>query len=304
MQLSYELHKIITFDGIEYPLSDGNDRFVLSTPGGWGMPPIEYQIRRSYKQDGVTKTGYRLNSRVFSVSFRHKGCNRDQYWSIRESLLNIMRPNRGGSMTYVIKLSTGELRAITVDSSSSPNFPEIANTTWDEYGLSELFNFEAFDPVFYDPNQDIYTLVNDPADELAFDIAFDDDGIYFGGDSYGIANITYNGSWYTYPVIRVTAPFDNLIIANITTGAQLTLMYGLSSGYVELDLSANPKTITDNLGNDLYGYLTPESNLTEFKIEPSPIASGGINQLNFFVAGYNVLATAITVRYYTRYIGI
>lgn len=298
--LSYELHKIITYDDQEYILSDGSSRFVVSTPGDWGMAPIEYLTQRSYKADKLTEVGYRLNSRPFAVNFRNQGCSRDDYWRLRSALINILRPNRNGQLTYVVRLSTGELRAI-VGRSTSPTFPDIGVEQWDEFGFSEILQFEAFDPVWFDPAQDTYVVDNDPADELAFDIAFDDEGIYFGGDSYGIASISYLGTWYSYPLIRITAPFNQVTLSQIQTGASLSLMTGVSSGYIDFDFEN--QTITDNLGNNLWGYLTGDSDIQQFRLEPDPIVANGLNEINIFLPG-STGATTVTIEYNTRYIGI
>ena len=298
--LSYELISITTYDNIVYPLADGASRFVLNTPGNLGLPPIDYLTQRTYKGDGVVETGYRLGQRDFTVNFRNQGCSRNDYWNIRQSLINILRPNRGGQATFTIRLSTGEKRALTVRS-LSPTFPEVENTRWDEYSYTEILQFLAFDPVWYDPSEDSYEVVNDPADQLVFPITFDDANIIFGGDSYGIASITYDGSWYAYPVIVITAPFDQVTLSHIELGVSLSLIYGIASGYIEINL-AN-QTITDQDGNSLWGYLTENSDLQGFKLEPDPVVSGGVNQINIFLPGSDG-STTVNVFWNTRYIGI
>lgn len=298
--IQYELHSITTYDGVEYVLSNGSDRFVVATPGEWGIVPIEYLTQRAYKQQGLTEVGYRVNPRPFIVNFRHNGCSRDQYWQIRGALINVLRPNRNGQLTYKVRLSTGEFRSI-VGRSTSPTFPEVSVDQWDEYGFSEMLQFEAFDPIWYDPAQITYVVDNDPADELAFDIAFDGDGIYFGGDSYGIASISYTGTWYSYPVIRITAPFSQVTLSQIQTGASVTITTGVSSGYIDFDFEN--QTITDNNGNNLWGYLTGDSDVQQFRLEPDPIVPNGLNEINIFLPGATG-ATTVSIMYNTRYIGI
>jgi hypothetical protein len=300
MSFEYELMSITTYDNITYQLTDGVSRFVVATPPDWGLPPIEYLLQRSYKQDGATETGYRLNTRPFTVGFRNNGCSRDQYWSIRESLINITRPNRLGQMIFTIRLSTGELRSIVVRS-TSPVFPEVEVTKWDEFSITEILQFEAFDPIWFEPTEVTYAVSNIPADELTFPALFDDDDIIFGGDSYGIASISYLGNWYAYPVIRIGAPFTQVVMSHIDTGAVVGLTTGVSSGYIDFDFQN--LTITDNNGNDLWGYLTPDSDVQQFRLEPDPIVANGLNQINFFLPGFTG-STTISVFYNLRYIGI
>lgn len=52
--MDYELINLETADGENYSMRDGGARFVLSTPGNMGLPPIRFITQKGYKQDGET----------------------------------------------------------------------------------------------------------------------------------------------------------------------------------------------------------------------------------------------------------
>ena len=85
-----ELHSLETADGEVLTLSH-NVHFI--TTGGYGMPPISFQTRRGYKQDGVTEVDYTLQSRTIKVSFYQKGVDlRLTYWDNRADAAGLPAP--------------------------------------------------------------------------------------------------------------------------------------------------------------------------------------------------------------------
>ena len=301
MTYSYEVQSITTFDGEIYQLTNGANRFIITTPGNLGMPPIQFQTKKGYKQDGVSETGYTLNPRSFALTFRHTSCSRDQLWVIRQELINILRPNRGGQLTYNIVRSDG--RKFSIDARSySPVFEEKSADQWDEWSYTEILQFEAFNPIWYETDEITETVVNQVAGQLTFPITFDDNNIFFeDASSYGTLAITYTGTWYSYPTIRVTAPFTRIQIIHQELNKVITLLYGSTTGYVDINLET--LQITNQLNANLFNYLAPISDLQAFKITPDPEIAGGINTLDFYINDYDS-DTEITVMYKNRFIGI
>ena len=297
----YELHKITTFDGVEYVLNDHGARFVLSTPGEWGLPPITWQTSRSYKQDGLTEIGYQIDQRSFSVLFRHNGCSRTQFWQIRQNLLDICRPNRGGPVTYTIVLQDGDSYSIQART-LSPTFAEKGSDLWDEWGISELFRFDAFDPFWVKGRAISTTVTADPEDELTYPIAYDNDNIYYeDGSQFGSLAISYPGTIYSYPTITITAPFRRVRLFHQQLNKSITLLYNAATGSVIFDL-AN-RTIETNTGTNLFNYLDSDSDLQAFRLEPDPEVANGLNTLLFFTPGFTAFTT-ISVNYAVRMVGI
>lgn len=151
-QIPLELHKVITYDGVEYSLSLSQIRWVLDQAANAGLPPVNYITQRAYKQDGASEVAYYLQPRTISINFRTGTCSRDQYWDARAELLNIMRPNRNGTYaTYIFSQADGTQRAIRgrpITPTFPPNDPEV----WDEFAVQEPIDIQCFDPTWFDPN--------------------------------------------------------------------------------------------------------------------------------------------------------
>lgn len=300
----------ISPDGVEYPLNTPHTpgRFVLNQTG-WGTPPIDYITQRSPFQDGVTVRDFFLGPRVIQLLIRQNFCDRDGWWDGRGALLDSIRPNRQLTDTGVVRgtlrrcLPDGSLRDLRVFITEGPRFEPRRQAVWDEHSFQEVLRFIAHDPVVFDPNRiDANFPLTGVPSELVFPIDFP---IEFGsGDISDTLTITYVGTWKSFPVIVITGPIDTPRIDNLTTGEKLELSADVSPGQiVTIDLSPEVKTVTDNLGANLIGSLTTDSDLQTFHIAPNPEAPLGVNQLT--LTGSNPTgSTAVQVRYFTRYFGI
>ena len=117
-------------------------------------------------------------------------------------------------------------------------------------------------------------------------------------------SITYTGTWLTYPSIVITGPAENPAILNTTTGKSLRLEYDVpAGGSAEFDLRFDKKTIVDEAGNSLLGYLRG-SDIGEFAILPDPLVAGGVNELLIGFTGYDPDSTSVVFSYHNRFIGI
>lgn len=298
-----ELYKVEAADGLVYWLADGENRFVIQTIDSAGLPPVDYLVRRPYKADRLVEDGYRLNPRSFSVSYEFTNkCSRDVYWQARADLLNVLRPNRGDALTLTIILYGGTKRAIKARA-LTPVFPSVPVDTIDEWNFGEVLQFEAYDPTWFSPDAVTESVANDPSDELAFPISFiPDEHIYFAtGSSYGNITINYGATWYSYPRITITPPYSNVRIHHNELNVDLQILRASSTRTIIIDLDV--PSIVDDLGNSLFNYLTPDSDLQSFRLEPEPITPNGVNTLSFSIPGSSVLTT-VQVEYYLRYIGI
>lgn len=90
-----EFHQLITPDGQVYDLhtASKNGRWVMSSQG-WGMPGVDWITQQSPFQHGATVMDYRLQPRMIQLLVSQSFCDRDAFWSGRETLLNALRPNR------------------------------------------------------------------------------------------------------------------------------------------------------------------------------------------------------------------
>jgi len=118
-------------------------------------------------------------------------------------------------------------------------------------------------------------------------------------------NLTYLGTWLSYPIIVVTGPADNLLIRNVTTNEKLELVgYNIGPGEVVTFVTEyGNKTVTNQVGDNLLPYLTTDSDLATFHLEPDPGAPGGVNQM-YVYASNATPATQVVIYWQTRFIGI
>jgi hypothetical protein len=300
--MNLELHSIITSDNVRYELNmTGKARAVTETPRGLGLPPVQYDTQRGYLQDGETEIAYYLKPRAFSLAIAHSGCSRDDYWQLRSQILDIVRPNRGEALTYIFRNTQGAQYAI-VARATTPAFEDVPDSqTWDEWGFSALLDLQAFDPVLFDPRLSTVpmSLISTPS-ALIFPITF---SIFFGGGAVIYEGTTsYVGTWYAYPTITITGPCTSALIIHQQTGYQLSYPVAIDAGEsVTFDLP--DKEVTSTTKGNRTGFLAPSSDLFQFRLEPAPIVSGGLNTLRVEAASTGT-GFAITATYNTRFIGI
>ena len=84
---------------VDYPLVD-----LLNFTGGslrstsnFGMPPIRFITQRGPFQDGESPLDMRLDPRVLQVEIVEYLCNRTEFWTRRNELVDLIRPNRAFS---------------------------------------------------------------------------------------------------------------------------------------------------------------------------------------------------------------
>lgn len=310
-----ELHRIITADGITYLINPNNAaRWLLSsTPGNWGLPPTDYQRDRVYKGQGEIEMGYTLQTRRFTLEVGGQGCSRDELWQLRLNLLEAIRPNRNGQLTFVFRQPDFTEYAIVARAVSDPF---VGNTPdeWFEWGYQGGIDFEAIDPVWYTPTQVVVSGSVPAQLELVFPITFDNDNIVFGdSDLIEECIINYTGTWRDYPIITVTGPASTIQLIHVEKAVSLvwtgtllagtTLTFNLRNGYNSQGFFEG-WTITDSTGANQNQYLDFLSNLLDFAIWPgSELGNTGTNtiRLNALQTDSN---TALSVAYNTRYIGI
>ncbi len=317
-----EFTSYITPDGIEVPFNTPHPigRWVISQ-SGWGTPPIEYITQRGPAQHGETVKAIFLRPRIIQLLIRQAYCNREAWWDGRAELLNEIRPNRQATATATVPgalrrvLANGEIRDIDVFISEGPRFEPRELNRWDEWAFQEVLRFIAHNPVVYDPTRvdAAFAIVLD--DELVFPITFDValDVIRFGaGELTAAMNIDYVGTWESLPIIVITGRLEHPIIENLTTGERLELNTVIPAGRtVTIDLTYGVKTIVDDLGTNLIGSLTTDSDLATFHIAPVPEAPQvagvavptGRNEMQLTGSTPNA-TTAVEIRYFTRYFGI
>lgn len=297
-------------DGTKFRF-DNHYRFFMSGEG-YGMPGLDYISQKAPLQHGETIYDYRLQPRIIQLSMRENACNRQGYWDSRANLLNILRPNR----QYLNQFELGVLRKILPNGNKrdikaiiqeGPAFPAGDGGRWDAHAITETLRFICPDPTFYDPTLDevYYMTTSDAHFVLPFE--FDGGDIVFADRAEIISvNVSYTGTWISYPVITIVGPINAIVITNESTGEVISMAaYNILDGEeVTIDLSFGYKTVTSSINGNILGYVSPGSDLATFGIVPDPTVPGGVNVISVTGSGTTPGITNLIVRYYTRYIGI
>ena len=296
-------------DGQTFRFDDRMDRFLLSETG-YGMPPIEYLSQRGPFQHGDTIYDYRLARRVIQLVERSNACSRNEYYSHRAEILDMLRPNRQSSGNFEMgtlkkQFPDGSARAIKVMIEEGPIFAARDTSRWDEWAFTEAIRFVAPDPVFYDPGLRSEGLGLEYFDHLIFPFSFQfPDLIFVAGWGIGTKHLVYNGNWPSFPKIIIGGPYDNLLIRNITTGEKLDFPRSISEGEtITFSMDYGNKSVTNNRGENLMGIITPDSDLATFHIAPDPEADCGINIITIEGAVVGTGVSTATIEFYDRYIG-
>ncbi len=305
--LEFDLY--ISPDGETYRFNNATDQFVIAGVSGAGMPPITYRTQRGPFQHGVTPLGFILEPRLIQLVHRRNTCNRQEYWNARADILNLLRPNRqaGNNLELGVLRKIHEpdrtMRDISVFIQSGPSFPGTMRGRWDEFNFTEAIQFIAHDPTFFDPTKVQVELTLDAnAEDIEF--AFDFPFTFLSSALGETDTITYTGTWDSFPTILFIGPMKNPIIRNLTTGEKIALNTTIVGGRtVTISLQYGNKTIVDDLGTNLIGTLTTDSDLATFHIAPAPEAPSGVNSIG--VAALELTAASrMVLEYFTRYIGI
>lgn len=290
-----EVHEIITEDGEVFDLTDGYARFVLRTPTGMGIPELE-QLTLQRGQQGRLYRDYIVQPRELIISVRYTSCSRDTYWSGRLALLNALRPNRGGELSYKITLGDGTSYFIKGVIAANPfsNQPD----GWDEWGYTEDLTIICNDPIWYSSDIVTVDINQESVDNLIFPITFPIE--FEGNGSWGARAINYTGTWYSYPTFTVDGPFSSVTFTHKQKQVAVQLNYSASSADV-VTFDIGNRLIYNSNGADLFSYLTSNTNLVDFRLEPDPVVANGRNTIAVDLTGSS---GGVSMSYYKRWIGI
>lgn len=299
-----EFHMLETYDGRELVLGSGFEVDLnLQGTGNFGASPTNYQTRRGYQQDGVTEISYNLLPRPITVTVYHPHMsNRDDYWDLRQRLLDFLRPNRGGPLLYKILRPDGTQRALTVRADPGFVFNTQANrNSWD---IEENLTFIAHDPLWFDPAQTTPTISSDTGDELSFPAFVP---LEFGiiGVQFTTGTLTYDGTWKSYPVITLIGPYTSCVVNNRITGASLTFTTSIIAGERRvITLTPGNQSIVNSDGDNKFSELAPSSNLIDFYIQSELTTNGTAFAIDAVFVGGTVGQSNFILQFYNRYFGI
>jgi len=294
--------QLTTFDGKSIIMPDGG-AYTMGILGGAGAPPTNFITRQGYKQHGVTEVSYNLDKRPLVLQLhRNAACSRALYWSNRAELHDILRHDRNGPMTLTVAENGGSVkRSIIVRADPGAMFSLDPSREAGWY-IDEQINLIAFDPIWFDPVTTVLTLSGATQNNLVFPITFP---ILFGTAGLPFtANITYTGTWYGYPTITLTGPYQTAVITNTTTGISFFMTTAIPSGQVRIiNTTPGNLSIVDAAGVSHFGELGPNSDLVDFVLKPDPEVVGGIQTISIILLNAAAGAGA-SISYNTKYFAL
>lgn len=273
----------------------------LESDDGFGLPGVTRVTDRGPLQNGVTDLGFRLQPRnVNLVLVKPEACP-NSWRALRQRFLEAFKPS-DSPLNLRWEFGDGSRRQIDMHFTGGLSLPW---TVGDRVrpSLRDVVKLYAPDPTWYDPSENSATWTLAIQDELSFPASFP---VSFGGDVIAESvDVTYPGTWLTFPLVIFTGPIVAPKITNITTGEKLELSYTVSAGEsVTIDTRYGYKTVRNNSGVNLISYLSSDSDLATFHIAADPEAADGVNTL--FASGAEAVfgQTSIRVEWNDRYIGI
>lgn len=310
MTLNVELFKITNFRGDSFTFGNLAGVHVVAHDG-LGMPSVQRVLQEGPYQHGATQINARLQPRVITLSLAN--LRDDAFggsWTKRDNLLamlnDISRPlylDVQTPVSYFADNNDYRMDVYYLDSLTMPRAGE--HDGFDRYVLQ----FIAHDPVWYDPEPVVITMsvtTGGEGLEIPMEIPFG-----LGGSVVDVTEqFLYPGTWLSYPIIRITGPIEDAVLTaySIADESQTVKLsfdgVTIAAGdYYEIDCRYGYKTVVDKTGANKIGDLTSDSDLATFCIAPHPYFQDGANQ--FILTGTSgTVATACTITYYNRYIGI
>ncbi len=289
----------VIVDGTTYDLNDLTTYTHLRS-AGFGMPPVRRLTQQGPMQHGVSDVGYRLQPRILQLVMFIDEDDEDAYWGRRNAILDIFKPS-----DTVLQLQTvhgaGVVRQLDCHYSGGLELGSDGRMGWAHRMGIELYCPE---PSWYNPTADIVTYTGTLVGGLYFPALVP---LLFSGGTYvDNTDITYVGTWRSYPTVLITGPCDRAIVENLTTDEKLDMTYTLLAGEsITIDCSYGVKTAIKQPGDvNMIGYLSSDSDLATFHLEPAPVAPLGINDMQVTIVGAEATIGLVTISYYSRYIGV
>lgn len=294
-----DLFALTTFDGKTQFLPQGD--LHLPAYGNFGAPPTQWITARGYRQHGATFRDYLLEPRTITLElYQRGGCDRQAYWDSRAKLLDLLRPNRGGPLTFTVRTPNGAKRSLFVRPDPGLQLPP-SPPEQNDWSVREAVDFVAFDPIWFDPTPVSETSAGVVANHLVFPATFP---IQFGlfGLRFAFGQ-NYRGTWASWPTFVIEGPYNLATFINHVTGARFQLMLPIADGDTRtIDLTPGEQRIVDGAGTTRFGELAPDSNIVDFSLQPPGVAAPA-QQIDVILSGASP-SSRVTLSYYERYYGI
>lgn len=287
-----------------YNLTDGIA--YLGGIDGMGLPGVNRISEHGPLQDGVTDIGFRLPPRNLTLVLTLPAHCFYFFRELRQNFLDAFKPSNA-PIKLLVEFAVPPIytiaRQLDVHNTGGLTLPSDGVFAGNGMvGIRDTAQLYAPDPTWYNPAIQQVGFNTSVIGGLIFPITFP---IVFGTQTIGVAaQVTYSGTWKTYPLIYLTGPMQNPQVSNLTTGEHIKLNYTIAAGeMVTIDTRYGYKTIYNNVGTNLLYALADGGNLATFHIAADDEAAGGVNEL--FADGDGLTsASSVVLQWYDRFIGV
>ena len=272
------------------------DTVLLVGTIGWGLSPSHRITQRGPFQEGDSDIDFRLDPRVLSLPFVAKANTIDEQFNMRNYLLNVFKP---GNDVCLLKVQwSDQVRYIDVKVVGGLTM----DTDSKDFNVRGVIQLRAADPTWSSDTEFEQQLTS-----TVFGTPTPYPKPYpvpYGADSVNkVTDITYEGTWMSYPVITAVGPLTDLVITDAQNHSIKFTTAIPASTYVSINLKYNFKTVTDQDGVNRFSWLSIDSDITNFALFPSPFVLDGINTLSVSATGTDG-GSLVTINYVPRYIGV
>ena len=278
-----DIYKLIVYQGRLYGTTGPNGKLLR-----WNNSDAWEEVAGQYSDEPRVVSAVVYNNRLFAGT---------QLLLVTQKCLlleYIQRQNELKLPCFTLRriLSDGSIRDMCVHIQKGPEFTT-DRQRWDEHAFMEALRFWSPDPSIYDPEEQA-----GPSYTMA------------AGNVNESQNLTYAGTWREHPVMVITGPLDYIVIRNEDTGEFIQIDYELPSGeYIYIDLTPGNQIVEHriavaDIGTNIIGAITPDSDLQSFHLAPDPEATGGVNEITISGENSDGVNTDFEISYYNRYIGI
>lgn len=272
--------------------------FNYQGDGGFGLAPLHRITQRGTFQQGDFDTDFRLDPRVLSLPLLVMASDLSDHYQKRDAILKIFSPSNSAA---TLTITAGALvRSITVVTLGGLTFDHVPGAGYD---IRFIVQLRAADPTWYDPTgSTVSTSSAIAGTPTPYPKPYP---VPYGVSALsGSTQISYSGSWLTYPIITATGPITGLLITNQSTGAIISVPGTIPAGRTwTFNLLYGYKTVTDDLGINQIAAITAASDLATFAILPAPGVLDGVNIITVTGTG-TTGASATNLFYFNRYVGV
>ena len=273
-------------------------QFNYQGDGGFGLAPLHRITQRGTFQQGDFDTDFRLDPRVLSLPLLVMASDLSDHYQKRDAILKIFSPSNSAA---TLTITAGAfVRSITVVTLGGLTFDHVPGAGYD---IRFIVQLRAADPTWYDPTgSTVSTSSAIAGTPTPYPKPYP---VPYGVSALsGSTQISYNGSWLTYPIITATGPITGLLITNQSTGALISVPGTIPAGRTwTFNLLYGYKTVTDDLGVNQIAAVTAASDLATFAILPAPGVLDGVNIITVTGTG-TTGASATNLFYFNRYVGV